>query len=136
MHAATGEAADELTLDLTAAYEAEGLKSLIRTLVWHKEELPHLELIDNYSYAGVPDSWTERFITWRLPEVLSSGAVLLPGQESGGVKVTYDPAAVELQMNEHVYRDHFGQEQVWYSLDFQAVRPGSEGSYAFTFQFI
>ncbi|MNF05869.1 hypothetical protein D3C80_2056970 [compost metagenome] len=50
--------------------------------------------------------------------------------------MTYDPAVVELQINEHVYRDHFGQEQVWHSLDFQAVRPGSEGSYAFTFQFI
>lgn len=136
LHAATGGAADKLTLDLTAAYEAEGLQSLIRTLVWHKEELPRLELIDKYSYAGVPESWTERFITWRKPEELSPGTVLLPGQESGGVKVTYDPAAVGLQINEHVYRDHFGQDQVWHSLDFQAVRPGSEGSYAFTFQFI
>ncbi|WP_042197077.1 heparinase II/III family protein [Paenibacillus camerounensis] len=136
VHAATDGAADELTLELTAAYEAEDLQSLTRTLVWHKEELPRLELIDNYRYAGVPESWTERFITWRQPEVLSPGAVLLPGQDGGGVQVTYDPAAVELQINEHMNHGHFGQKQVWHSLDFQAVRPGSEGSYAFTFQFI
>ncbi|MNC36975.1 hypothetical protein D3C75_855230 [compost metagenome] len=134
LHASTGDT-DELVLDLTRAYEAEGLLTLTRSFVWHKEKLPRLELLDEYRYDGIPASWTERFVTWRKPELLRSGAVLLPG-EGGGVEVSYNPGAVEPEIAAHMYRDHFGREQVWHSLDFHAVRPGSEGRFAFTFQFL
>lgn len=134
LHASTGDK-DELSLDLTRAYEADGLLSLTRSFVWHKEKLPRLELLDEYRYEGVPGSWTERFVTWRKPLLLRSGVVLLPGA-GGGVEVSYDPVAVEPEIAAHRYRDHFGREQVWHSLDFHAVRPGSKGRFAFTFQFL
>ncbi|QSF43766.1 heparinase II/III family protein [Paenibacillus tianjinensis] len=134
LHASTGDT-DELSLDVTRAYEVEALLSLTRSFVWHKEKLPRLELLDEYRYEGVPGSWTERFVTWRKPLLLRSGVVLLPGA-GGGVEVSYDPVAVEPEIAAHRYRDHFGREQVWHSLDFHAVRPGSGGRFAFTFQFL
>lgn len=134
LHASTG-GTDELTLDLTRAYQSEGLKSFIRSFVWHKEKRPRLELLDEYRYEGIPLSWTERFVTWRRPELHSPGVVLLPGK-SGGVAVSYDSGTVAPEIAAHVYRDHFGRERVWHSLDFQALQPGSGGSFAFTFQFL
>ncbi|MBW4079859.1 heparinase II/III family protein [Paenibacillus sp. S150] len=135
LHASAGDT-DELTLDLTLAYRTAGLKSLIRSFVWRKERHPRLELWDEYRYGGIPASWTERFVTWRKPEILRPGAVLLPGSAGGGAEVSYDSGAVEPEITPHLYRDHFGREQVWHSLDFHALQPGSGGRFAFTFQFL
>lgn len=127
---------DELTLDLTRAYQVTGLRSFIRTLVWHKEEHPRLELTDTYRYEGNPESWTERFVTWREPKLLRPGAIQLPGAKGRGVEVIYDLSVVEPEIIEHVYRDHFGQETIWHSLDFHVIHPGAEGKLVFQFQFI
>ncbi|KWX72369.1 heparinase II/III family protein [Paenibacillus jilunlii] len=136
LHAATGADKDELKLELSKAYETEGLKSLIRSLVWHKEELPRLELCDEYLYEGATESWTERFVTWRQPELLRTGIVLLPGSDGGGVAVHYDNKLVEPEITPREYRDHYGRETVWHTLDFHVLRPGSEGRFVFTFQFL
>lgn len=135
LRASAGER-DELTLDLTRAYQVTGLQTLIRSLVWHKEEQPRLELTDTYQYEGIPASWTERFVTWREPKFLRPGALLLPGTTGRGVELTYDPLEVEPEIAAHVYRDHFGRETLWHSLDFHALQPGAEGKLAFTFQFL
>lgn len=135
LHAMAGKQ-DELMLALTRAYQVTGLKSLIRTLVWHKEKLPRLELTDNYRYEGNPESWTERFVTWREPKLLRPGAILLPGSKGHGVQVTYDLKVVEPQIKTHVYQDHFGQETLWHSLDFHVLHPGAEGKLVFNFQFL
>ncbi|MNV90137.1 hypothetical protein D3C71_1844890 [compost metagenome] len=121
---------------MAQAYPVTGLQSLVRSLVWHKNELPRLELTDTWRYEGTPVSWTERFVTWRKPELLRSGAVLLPGITGSGVEVTYDPQVVQPEFAAHVYRDHFGQDTVWHSLDFHVLQPGAEGRLAFTFQFL
>lgn len=136
LHAAAGTDRDELKLELSKAYDTEGLKSLIRSLVWHKEELPRLELCDEYLHEGAPESWTERFVTWRQPELLRTGIVLLPGSDGGGVEVHYDDKLVEPEITQREYRDHYGRETVWHTLDFHVLRPGSEGRLAFTFQFL
>lgn len=136
LYAAAGTDRDELKLELSKAYETEGLKSLVRSLVWHKEELPRLELCDEYLYEGAPESWTERFVTWRQPEHLRPGIVLLPGSDGGGVEVHYDNTLVEPEFTLREYRDHYGRETVWHTLDFHVLRPGSEGRFVFTFQFL
>ncbi|MEK4514903.1 hypothetical protein NSS64_06505 [Paenibacillus sp. FSL H8-0122] len=136
LHASAAEAKDELMLELARAYPVAGLQSLVRSLVWHKEELPRLELTDTYRYDGAPASWTERFVTWRRPELTGSGHVLLPGAEGHGVQVTYDPQIVRPEITAHVYQDHYGQDKVWHSLDFQVLQPGAEGVLVFTFQFL
>ncbi|WNS44138.1 heparinase II/III family protein [Paenibacillus sp. MMS20-IR301] len=136
LHAAASAEKDELTLELARAYGLAGLKALVRSLVWHKAGQPRLELTDSYRYEGSPASWTERFVTWRRPELLAPGAVLLPGSTGGGVEVTYDPQVVEPEITAHTYRDHFGRETLWHSLDFQVLQPGAEGELRFIFQFL
>lgn len=136
LHVSTAADKDELVVELSKAYEAAGLKSMVRSLVWHKEPLPRLELRDEYGYEGVPESWTERFVTWRRPEILRSGTVLLPGGNGGGVEVHYDDKLVQPEITAREYRDHSGRETLWHTLDFHVLRPGSEGRFAFTFQFL
>lgn len=136
LHASTSVEKDEMTVELSHAYELEGLQSLIRTLVWYKEKLPRLELFDEYHYSGGLESWTERFVTWRRPEILRSGVVLLPGTQAGGVEVIYDAQVVEPEITVREYRDHFGRDTIWFTLDFHAIQPGPEGRFAFTFQFL
>ncbi|WP_238650330.1 heparinase II/III family protein [Paenibacillus piscarius] len=137
LHASAEEERDELTLELAGAYPVSGLKSLVRSLIWHKEERPRLELTDTWQYDGTPASWTERFVTWRRPELLHPGSVLLPGETAGnGAVVAYDPQLVQLEINAHVYNNHYGRETPWHSLDFHVLRPEAEGVLRFTFQFL
>ncbi|NQX45136.1 heparinase II/III family protein [Paenibacillus tritici] len=136
LHAAAAPDKDELMLELARAYPVAGLQSLVRSLVWHKEELPRLELTDTYRYAGTPAGWTERFVTWRRPELAEPGNVLLPGADGSGVLVAYNPQIVQPEITVHAYKDHFGRETQWHSLDFHALQPGAVGVLAFTFQFI
>ncbi|OZQ68404.1 hypothetical protein CA600_06215 [Paenibacillus sp. VTT E-133280] len=136
LYASAGVERDELKLELSQAYEAEDLQSLIRSMVWYKEQRPRLELMDEYRYNGRPESFTERFVTWRRPKILRSGVVLLPGTEVGGVEVTYDIQVVEPEITVREYQDHFGRNTVWHTLDFHALQPDSEGKLTFTFQFI
>lgn len=136
LHASAAVEKDELKLELSQAYEVEELQSLIRSMVWYKGQHPRLELMDEYQCNGKSVSWTERFVTWRRPKILRSGVVLLPGTGVGGVEVTYDVQIVEPEITAREYRDHFGRDTVWHTLDFHALQPGSEGKLAFTFQFI
>ncbi|MCL6601501.1 MAG: heparinase II/III family protein [Paenibacillus sp.] len=136
LHASAAGEQDELTLEMTQAYQITGVQSLVRSLVWYKEELPRLELTDAYRYEGKPARWTERFVTWREPKLLRPGALLLPGAAGNGVEVNYDPLVVQPEIAGHEYRDHFGRETLWYSLDFHVLQPGAEGKLAFTFQFL
>ncbi|KAI7250671.1 hypothetical protein KC345_g11638, partial [Hortaea werneckii] len=48
LYASAAAEKDELTLEMTQAYTVTGLQSLVRSLVWHKEERPRLELTDTY----------------------------------------------------------------------------------------
>ncbi|UQZ32710.1 hypothetical protein C2I18_03535 [Paenibacillus sp. PK3_47] len=136
LHASAAPDKDELVVELSGAYETPGLKSLVRSLVWHKEPLPRLELCDEYSCEGAPESWTERFVTWRRPELLEAGTVLLPGSAGGGVEVHYDDKLVQPEITAREYRDHSGRETLWHTLDFHVLHPGPEGRLAFTFQFL
>lgn len=138
LHAQTEPDRDELTLELAAAYNFGGLKSLVRSLVWHKDGAPRLELADEFRMDAAPERWTERFVTWLRPDLLSSGTVLLPGMTGscGGVEVRYDPALVEPEIAAHEFRDHFGVVRAWHTLDFHVIAPESSGRIAFTFQFV
>ncbi|AIQ35129.1 hypothetical protein R50345_11240 [Paenibacillus sp. FSL R5-0345] len=136
LYASTAPVRDELTLELSQAYEVEELQSLIRSIVWYKERRPRLELTDEYRFNGKLVGWTERFVTWCRPKILRTGVVLLPGTDVGGVEVIYDAQIVEPEITAREYRDHFGRETAWYTLDFHLLQPGAVGKLAFTFQFI
>ncbi|WP_410768764.1 hypothetical protein [Fontibacillus sp. BL9] len=127
---------DELTLELSGAYRVEGLQRLVRSMVWHKEEWPRLELTDEYRYAGTPECWTERFATWRRPETVRPGMMRIPGTTGSGVEIQYDGQILEPDIARHVYRGHFGRETVWHSIDFHVSEPGEEERFSFVFQFV
>lgn len=135
LSAGASKSADELTLELSRAYGMGSLKSLVRSLTWHKEELPRLELTDEYRFGGTPSSWTERFVTLSRPEIMQPGVAVLRGAKGGGIKVFYDSQSVQPEIAAHVYRNHFGEGTAWHSLDFHALRLCPEGKFIFNFQF-
>lgn len=136
LHAQIGADRDEWTMELRGAYDSPQLQSLTRALIWHKGEQPHLELTDSYRYDGTPSNWCERFVTWRQPEcVLDTGKVILPG-EKGHVEIEYDLQRCHVVITPRHYRNHFGVDTAWYSVDFEAAELGMEGTFYFIFRFV
>lgn len=126
LEAVTGEAQDILRLDLTRAYDdSSGLQAFTRSLVWSKTELPVLELTDEFRFAEPPETLTERIVTWLPPRLEENGEVLLAGR--GGerkLKITYDGQRLKPVSQPQAFRNHFGEPETWYSLDFAVTQPG------------
>lgn len=119
-------------LDITAAYSAPRLSSLVRELVWRKSGLPSLKLTDEFTFTFPPGSVVERIVTMcppMIPEAEGaggkelSGSLLLQGEGSRhAARVVYDPGLLRPIVTERVYRDHFGKETPWYTVDFELLR--------------
>ncbi|MFB5265245.1 hypothetical protein ACE41H_00375 [Paenibacillus enshidis] len=119
-------------LDITAAYAAPRLSSLVRELVWRKSGLPSLKLTDEFNFTSVPGSVVERIVTMHPPVILEeegvgerklSGSLLLRESDSRhAARVIYDPEQVKAIVTERVYRNHFGKETPWYTVDFELLR--------------
>ncbi|WP_411349018.1 hypothetical protein [Paenibacillus sp. WLX2291] len=136
LHAQIGAERDEWTVELNGAYDIPQLQSLTRSLIWHKGAQPYVKLTDSYVYDGTPSSWRERFVTWKQPELaVNEGTVILPG-EHGQVEVEYDPQRCQVVITPQRYRDHFGVDTVWYSVDFDVIKPGAEEALTFIFRFV
>lgn len=123
------------SVELTGAYECADLQSLKRTWVWDKTGLPYLSLQDDFRFAAAPESLTERFVALIKPEYAGPGRLLL---RRGGLtlELHYNDELLRPEASARTYRDHFGQDRVWYALDFHVPRPEMQLDIRFLFKFI
>lgn len=125
-----------LTAELSKAYDCEELQSFKRSWLWHKGELPSLVLKDKFSFASQPGSLVERFVTLIKPEELQKEGRLSLSRGNLALELVYDQRQLKLEVTERSYRDHYGQDQVWFTLDFHALRPEKRLELNFLFQFV
>lgn len=129
---------DRMTIELSAAYPHTGLESFLRSWSWHKSVLPGLRLRDEFHFTLPPGMLTERFVTL-LPPVLNGkdGLIVLQGKKSGvRLELHYDQDMLRAEVNERIYRNHFGINTPWYALDFHAVNLKEQMTLEFLFQFV
>ncbi|WP_157794081.1 heparinase II/III family protein [Paenibacillus donghaensis] len=130
-----GEYACRLSMELSGAYECGRLESFQRTWIWDKTGLPSLSLQDKFLFAELPGGLTERFVTPIRPEYAGPGRLRL----SGGLlalEIQYDSERLSAEVVERTYRNHFGKDTIWYTLDFQVRNPEICLSFEFLFRYI
>ncbi|MNJ41750.1 Heparinase II/III-like protein [compost metagenome] len=109
----------ELVMELTSAYEVPSLQCLERSLVWHKEESPYLELNDSYIFSAIPEQVIERFICAMKPSI-EVGQVELAANDVT-LQIAYPTDMLEPSVTEIEHINHFGHKQVFYALDFRIL---------------
>ncbi|MNJ26086.1 Heparinase II/III-like protein [compost metagenome] len=124
-----------MAVELSKAYDCEALLSFKRSWLWSKEELPDLELRDVFAFSSKPLTLVERFVTLIQPEELGEGRLLLSRSDLA-LELVYDQRQLQAEVKERIYRDHFGKDQVWYTLDFHVLQPERHLELSFLFQFI
>ncbi|ASA26402.1 hypothetical protein B9T62_20665 [Paenibacillus donghaensis] len=137
LEAAAGGPEAVLAVELSRAYQVEGLHSLKRSFRWQPESAIALKVTDDYEFHAAPGKLVERFVSF-CPPVWQEGSVLLaaPGSQEQGVRITCEGNLRPPVFTAHTYRDHFGVEQIWYSIDYEADQPGTQEQYVFAFQFV
>ncbi|CAH0122687.1 hypothetical protein PAE9249_05273 [Paenibacillus sp. CECT 9249] len=122
-------------VELSGAYDCADLQSLTRTWIWDKTGLPCLSLQDDFRFRAAPDRLTERFVALIKPDYAGPGRLLL---RRGGLmlELHYDDRQLRSEVSARTYRDHFGQEQVWYTLDFHVLRSELQFGIRFLFKFV
>lgn len=123
-HLQLGERTNELELELAFAYEDDHLQSLRRCFKWHKTlktEKPYLELIDKYCFTAMPEQVTERFICAVKPQLVNGNVELRRDDLSLSMLVTYAKDTLKPVINELEHIDHFGEKQIFYTLDFKLI---------------
>jgi hypothetical protein len=117
-----GEGTNELELELASAYEDVHLQGLRRCLKWHKTletEKPYLELTDKYCFTAMPEQVTERFICAVKPQLVDGHVELR--RDDLSIQVIYAKDNLKPVINELEHMDHFGKNQVFYTLDFKLI---------------
>lgn len=127
-----------LTVELSGAYDGLELRSLRRSWQWHKGELPSLEMKDVFVLNDKPNRLLERFVTLIKPDELelTDGLGLQLSRGSLVLKLNYNQEKLRLEVTERTYRDHYGKDQVWYTLDFHVLQPERYVELSFLFQFV
>jgi hypothetical protein len=131
-----GQQEDILELDLSKAYRLPHLSALKRRFTWQKTGFPLLLLEDVYTFTAQPRSIVERIVTQIEPRLESDGCVMLSGNGGRRLLIRYDTETVKPGIGTRSYRDHFGRESAWYSIDFSMLHPEKECKILLTFQFL
>jgi hypothetical protein len=121
-HLQLGKGTNELELELAFAYEGVHLQSLRRCFRWHKTsktEKPYLELTDKYCFTAMPEQVTERFICAVKPQLVDGNVELRTDDLT--IQVTYAKDTLKPVINELEHMDHFGEKQIFYTLDFKLL---------------
>lgn len=124
-----------LKVDLSAAYDCDVLESFTRSWTWGKAALPELKMQDVYRFASAPQRLTERFISLIKPAESEAAGVLLLACGALGLEMHYDCESLRTEVNELTFRNHFGEDTVYYALDFHARKPGTGLELEFLFKF-
>lgn len=104
-----------IALDLTAAYEVDGLQSYIRSLDWQcASATASLTIRDVFSYIGTaaPLEVEERFISCHRPEV-AAGSICWTGSKAE-VELTYDGEQSSVEVTPVAHLDHDGHPFTFY----------------------
>lgn len=112
-HAPPGSSS--IALDLTAAYEVDGLQSYIRSLDWQcAPATASLTIRDVFSYTGTaaPLEVEERFISCHRPEVAAS-SICWTGSKAE-VELTYDGEQSRVEVTPVAHLDHDGHPFTFY----------------------
>lgn len=121
-HLQLGERTNELELELACAYDDVHLQSLRRCFKWHKTlktEKPYLELTDKYCFTAMPEQVTERLICAVKPQLVNGNVELRRGDLT--IQVNYAKDTLKPVINELEHMDHFGEKQIFYTLDFKLI---------------
>lgn len=121
-HLQQGKGTNELELELAFAYEGVHLQSLRRCFRWHKMPKtgkPYLELTDKYCFTAMPEQVTERFICAVKPQLVDGHVELR--RDDLRIQVTYAKDTLIPIINELEHIDHFGEKQLFYTLDFKSI---------------
>lgn len=121
LHLELTEEKDELVIELTSAYDVPSLQSLERSLVWHKEESPYLELTDSYSFSAIPEQVVERFICAMKPLIEDDKVELAANNVT--LQISYSTDLLDPSITEMEHIDHFGNKKIFYALDFKIIAP-------------
>lgn len=124
-----------LAVELSAAYICEGLESFTRSWVWRKTALPELEMQDVYRFASAPQRLTERFISLIKPTESETAGVMLLACGSMGLELHYETERLRTEVNEITFRNHFGEDTVYYALDFHVKKPEANTELELLFKF-
>ncbi|MCC3375762.1 hypothetical protein [Cohnella sp. REN36] len=136
LESAAEPAEDRLALELAGTYGHPGLRSLVRRFVWRKSARPTLMLTDEYDFAASPDRVTERLVSRTVPEPAEPGVILLRG-ERRSVRLAYDADILEPEIASRVFRNHFGADERYYTIDLHVRKPVvSTLRIALNFQFL
>lgn len=123
-----------LSLELSGAYPSKRLSSFKRTWLWSKSKLPGLTLQDHFQFVDAPTALTERFVSLLKPSISEPGLVLLKS-EGLALKLYYDHNRLCSEITPKMYRNHFGEQTIWYALDFHVLEPAERCMVEFTFKF-
>ena len=79
---------------------------------------------------------TERFVTLIKPEESEEPGQLRLVCGEMALELRYDSGQLGLEITERTYRDHFGKDTVWYTLDFHVLRPTVDFAVGILFKFL
>ncbi|QAY68007.1 heparinase II/III family protein [Paenibacillus protaetiae] len=120
--------------DLAGAYEPGAVNSLVRSLIWHKQELPVLTLADEYAFNRKPVQVVERFVTPYPPHIGEDAVWVKPPGAKHALRIRYDEQAVVASAGSHTYSNHFGVNTPWYTIDFTLVQPALQARVELSFE--
>jgi hypothetical protein len=107
-------------MELSSAYHVPELKSLVREIRWRKSDSPVLIITDDIVFAAKPEAIVERIVALNAASVEEGGVVRIGGKAGEGAAafIRYDESLFEATVERRAFRDHFGQEKSWYTIDF------------------
>lgn len=117
----TSDNEDVFELDISKAYDIEGLNKLVRKLSFDKSESGKLLLRDSYSFAIKPEMVTERFVSFNEPK-LQDGIIELEGK-NGKVKISFDSTILSPSYQKEPFVNHMSKLQDLYCIDLTVINP-------------
>jgi hypothetical protein len=118
LEAFADEREDLLRMEMASAYHVRGLKALVRELRWSKTETPALTLTDDFIFTRKPLSIVERIVSYCQPSLEEGGIVRLYDKAGDSQAIIrFDELQLEASVSQRTYRDHFGQNCNWYTID-------------------
>jgi hypothetical protein len=118
-----GEQEDTFELDIAKAYQQPHLIGLKRRFTWLKQARPLLHIESTFEFTELPSQVVDRFVTTIEPNINIEGNnyVMLQHSNQSRLIIMYDPLQVKLTVESRAYRNHYGQDTAWFTLDFSIL---------------
>lgn len=133
---------DVLELEIGAAYEVEGLESLVRRFEWSKQDEPVMTLLDTYTFSTTSSEsaesghWiVERFICSSRPDKIARNCYVIDRGRRSQLMIKFDCERMASEVQVLTIQDHHGQMVNYYALDFSFTVTGDSADVRFEFSF-